>query len=244
MSTPDDQHSDDQDRQEGREEKLAGLINRDHQARRRHAYGLVRLMKSLRVILPVIVILLLALIYNFADFRGQTPVKTATGEEDTDKSNRNALINPRFESRDAADRPFTITADKAFQPEGQGDEQAQSLTITSADTIHLQAPMGDIALDNGAWLAVKGKRGIYRRDAETLALHDSVHIFHDSGYELRTNALHVDIAQATAHSDVPVTVTGPKGKIDAEGMKADDKAGTVIFHGPARLEMKSDMALP
>lgn len=247
MNTPDEQPDNNQNSKAGSNEKLEGLINHDHQARRRHAYGLVRFMKSLRIVLPLLVIALLAAIYNFADFRSQPSVKTAKKEDKTGESSSNALINPKFESRDPADRPFTITADKAFQPQDPGDSddsQTDGMTITQADTIHLDAPLGDIALNDGTWLAVKGKRGIYSRDKKRIVLKEDVHIFHDSGYELRTDALDVDIAQATARSDMPVTVTGPEGQVEAEGLRADEKDGILIFHGPARLEMQSPVTLP
>ena len=230
---------------EGGNDRLAGLAHGDYQARRRHAYGLVRLMKSLRLILPLIVIALLALIYNFAEFRSTAPpAKTAAKSDKDDESSTNALIDPRFESEDAEGRPFTITADKAFHPGDDNDAQSVSMGITGADEIHLQSPLADIGLEEGTWLAIEADRGIYRRAAEKLALHDNVRIFHDSGYELNTSELYVDIAATTARNDLAVTVTGPKGKIEAEGLRADKKAGTLVFQGPARLEMQSDVALP
>jgi hypothetical protein len=248
MSEPGNHNSDNQGFGKEEGQKLAGLTNPDTQARRRHAYGLARVMKSLRIILPLLVITLLMVIYNYTDFRGTAPqtTKTATkaGKQDEQP---NALIDPRFESQDAAGRPFTITAEKAYQPDKTSEtgDPSQSMGITSADEIHLTKPLADIELKDGdSWLAIEAGRGIYHRKAGKLALYDKVRIFHDSGYELNTSRLHIDTRATTARNDVEVTVTGPKGRIEAQGVRADQKKQKLIFKGPARLEMQSRAILP
>lgn len=180
-------------------------------------------IRKIRIALPVFAALIIAviLVWDSLDSRDIPAVR-----EDTDSLKtvgENELINPRFESRDDKQQPYTITADRAVQSK---DNENQ---------VMLEKPLADILLNDGAWIALKANRGVFYQDTQELLLEEQVELFHDLGYRLKTQALHIDVGKQTAWSDKTVEARGPEGALDAAGLKVDSQAGHLVFTGPARL---------
>jgi lipopolysaccharide export system protein LptC len=68
-----------------------------------------------------------------------------------------------------------------------------------------------------------------------LDLTGDVTVFHDSGYEVRTDAAEVDLRAGSAQGDQPVSAQGPAGTLDAVGFTLMDRGDVVVFKGPARM---------
>ena len=77
------------------------------------------------------------------------------------------MVNPRYRSRDAQNRPFTVVAERAVQ-ESSG-----------ADEVTLSAPQADMTLTDGSWVTVTAEQGRYNREREYLQLENRVRLFHD-----------------------------------------------------------------
>jgi lipopolysaccharide export system protein LptC len=139
-----------------------------------------------------------------------------------------SMVNPRFQGRDADDRPFSIVAERATQP------------TSGASRIDLKAPKADITLKDGAWLALSADDGVYQRKTETLDLAGHVNLFHDRGFELRTEQAHVDLKAGRARSDTAVDGQGPAGHLQAEGFRVLDRGQTIVFTGRSKLTVYAD----
>ena len=183
-----------------------------------------RFVTLMKYLLPVVALLLIVLVVvwpylKLNDTRfsiGFTALKVGNVEDP-------AMINPRFQGADKDKQTFSITADIAKN-------------LLNADkSVELEMPKADISLDDGSWLVVTAKSGIYVRENETLTLNESVNLFHDSGYEFRTESADIDLTKGTASGSVPVEGQGPFGNLKAEGFRLVDKGKTIYFTGKSHL---------
>ncbi len=137
------------------------------------------------------------------------------------------LIQPKFQDVDTDGNPYTITADKAVR------------AVDTPDMVLFTNPVADIMLKDNSWLAAKAKTGTFDRKNDTLELKDNVDIFHDSGYELRTQDIVISMKQKTAYTAKPVNAQGPVGMLSAQNMSILNHGEMVIFGGPAKLTIFS-----
>ncbi len=140
---------------------------------------------------------------------------------------RPSMDNARFIGTDRHGRPFMITADSAEQEK-------------DSDIVALRSPKADITEKDGSWLALTADSGAYNRGDGTLKLVGSVNLFHDDGYEFRTETARLDLDAGLAEGDDPVVGQGPLGIIESEGFRIADKGRTIIFTGAAKLILHGD----
>jgi lipopolysaccharide export system protein LptC len=185
------------------------------------------LVGTMKVLLPAlaaaIVLVLIAwpqLVSDERDFR------ISVSELASDEVDNLTMINPRYQSRDAENRPFTVIAERAVQ-ESSG-----------ADEVELSAPEAEMTLNDGSWVTVTAEHGLYDREREYLQLNNGVQLFHDRGFQFETPQAKVDLQAGTAQSDTPVTGHGPEGQIDAQGFRVLDKGGRIIFTGRSKLVIR------
>jgi lipopolysaccharide export system protein LptC len=183
-----------------------------------------RFVTMMKVLLPVIALVLIVLVVawpylkiNDARFNiGFTALKVGNVEDP-------AMINPRFQGADKDRQTFSITADIAKN------------LLKGGKSVELEMPKADISLEDGSWLVLTAKSGIYVRQDETLTLNDQVNLFHDSGYEFRTESAVIDLTKGTASGTVSVAGQGPFGNLKAEGFHLVDKGKTIYFIGKSNL---------
>jgi lipopolysaccharide export system protein LptC len=133
------------------------------------------------------------------------------------------LVGPKYQGVDNQNRPYTVTADKATRD------------LNAPDNVQFTNPEADITLSNKTWLAAKAKTGIFNHAADTLVLTDEVSIYHDSGYELHAQDMHIDLKNKTASTALPVQGQGPIGTIEGKNMVVQDQGNLIVFGGPATL---------
>lgn len=139
-----------------------------------------------------------------------------------------SMMNARLTGIDKDNQPFTITADEASQDRAE------------EDIVELQQPKADITLQDGTWLALTAALGHYRRDVEAIDLTGDVNLFHDDGFEARTESARVDLQGGTAQGSDPISGHGPAGTLDAEGFRILDRGARIIFTGRSRLVLFSE----
>ena len=178
-------------------------------------------IRSMRIALPLSALAIVAVLFSWNMMKPDQviPVKD---EKTAAAIGKNELLDPRFDSVDDKNQPYTITAARALQGEKDG-------------MMLLDKPMADIVLNNGNWLAIQSDQGAYRQESQRLILKSNVELFHDEGYTMKTQELDVDLEAGTARSDVVVNAHGPLGTLNANGLQADSKTETLIFTGPAKL---------
>ena len=204
------------------EDRLAGFMHSDEDALEKTLKSIRRStsVKKLRLALPLIAGAIVVFMFLWSDIESVAPPQRK--EKVAPQSmGRNELVNPKFESVDSSEQPYTITATKAYKD--------------TSDLIQLDKPVADIALKDNAWLAIQSNAGEYESVKQQLMLQGHVKLFHDQGYEMVTDKVDIDMVTKQAVSKTPVSGHGPIGNINATGMVADGKTGVITFQGPAKL---------
>lgn len=184
-----------------------------------------KIVRSMRLILPVLALAIVAVLMVWSNPEQQ--IKAVPREKVSPQTvSRNELINPKFQSEDKNSQPYSITADKAVQ------------NADNMDAILLDKPVADISLKGGNWVALKATQGVYNQQSGSLELQGEVEMHHDTGYELHTNRMTINVDEQKITSDQAVTGHGPAAEITATGLEADGKTDNVIFKGPAKLILR------
>lgn len=186
--------------------------------------GYSRFVAIAKLVLPLVAVALLALVWAWPNLRG-SDARFRLGFSDlvTRDTTGPSMVNPRYVGTDSQKQPFAITSDAARN------------SLLDRMKIDLVVPKGDIALSDGSWLILAADTGVYARTAKTLELFGGVTLFHDSGYEIRTDSAYVDLEKSTAEGYRPVHGHGPFGDLRAEGFVLLEKGKVIRFTGKAKL---------
>ena len=203
-------------------EKLSSLTAPGESRRTGDVQRYLKFIKSLKIILPLIALCIVAVLFTSNMFQDDFVAPENLQEEVTPVAGTNKLVNPRFDSVDDKNQPYTITAESA-------DQNLKS------EKIALQKPLADIVLNSGQWLAMKSEKGLFNQNDQTLQLDENVRLYHDGGYQFSMNALDIDLKANTAVSNTDINGHGPMGTLQAKGMQADNDAEQLVFVGPAKL---------
>jgi lipopolysaccharide export system protein LptC len=162
----------------------------------------------------------------------------------------------QYNGLDSHNRPYSITAQGASQPQkaepvpatdsGDGSEASADhppaakpaqAAAPAEDIINLEKLIADMTLKDGAWVAVTADNGVYHRDAGTVDLSGNVTLFHDTGLSFQTDAATVDMKNDWARGDQLVEGQNADGEINSEGFEIKDQGRTILFTGRAYLKL-------
>ena len=179
---------------------------------------LIRLTKFL---LPLAALALLALIAIWPEIdrskdHGRLTFSQFSAEVDGAK-----LTDARYRGVDDQGRPYTVTAKIAKQ--------------VTPERVNLVSPVGDISLNDGSWLQVQSKDGVYMQHSSILDLSHDVVLYRDDGTTMTTDSATVDFKSGAASGSEPVHAEGPFGTLDAQGFITTDNGAALQFTGPAQL---------
>lgn len=177
----------------------------------------------LKILLPAVAVALILLVVVWPEIsRDGREFRVRVSDISLEQADSLTMLNARFEGVDDKERQFTLTADEATQ------------TTDDENLIRLELPKGDITLEDGTWMAMTAREGRYRRDTQMLDLNGEVTLFHDRGFELRTEAAQVDLEAGVARGSEDVEGQGPFGNLEAEGFEVLDRGARVLFTGKSR----------
>lgn len=132
------------------------------------------------------------------------------------------MTGARYKSIDERGRPYTITAATARQK--------------GPDRIDLTDPKGDMTLQNGTWVMLQARQGIYRQHEDALDLSQDVTLYRDDGTTMVTPSATLDLKNGAAAGSEPVQAEGPFGRLHAAGgFTATDKGEQIFFAGRSHL---------
>ncbi len=178
----------------------------------------------LKVLLPALAVALILLVVVWPEIsRDSRDFRIRVSDISLEQPDSLTMLNARFEGVDDENRPFTLTADEATQ------------TTNDENLIRLELPKVDVTLEDGTWLALTAREGHYRRDTQMLDLNGEVTLFHDRGFELRTQTARIDLEAGAARGADAVEGQGPFGNIVAEGFEVLDRGARVLFTGKSRV---------
>jgi hypothetical protein len=202
------------------------FFNRPHWTPRETAGQLVAIPRYLRVIgvskilIGVLVIALIAVVIimpllNKDDNGMRIVFNKLPVSQDVEKPK---MVNPRFESVDAENQPFTIRAREAVQHD--------------VDSVLLTGLEADIALNQGNWLALQAEQGLLQIGNKKMLLQGKVHIFSDDGNEITTERVFVKLDTGDAWGPEPVQAQGAIGTISAGSFQLSPEKKAIRFsHG-------------
>jgi len=184
-----------------------------------------RLVRRLRIILPVAGLVTIAIVLLWPRIRAEFNRPTETSAEERQAR----MVNGRFVGSDAHGRPYTVTYDSAQQPPGGGP-------------IDMVNPVAELTLQNGHWVALRAARGVYDQASGQVDLTGHVELFHDAGYRFFTERAHVEFTKNLIWGDRAVEGRGPKGEVIGRGFRVINNGDAITFTGPARLLLRPDAA--
>ena len=186
--------------------------------------GYTRFVGFMKLFLPLIAGGLIALVVIWPQFQpGTEAFRLGLYGLETQDSGDQRLVNGRFSGTDPRNRSYSLSANSVLQVE------------KDSSLVDLVSPKADIMLDNGSWLALTAKTGQFHKESQILELSGSVNLFHDAGYEFRTQNAHFSLAKGTAGGNSPIEGQGPFGLLHASGFRLLDNGDRIIFTGKARL---------
>jgi lipopolysaccharide export system protein LptC len=202
----------------GRKARQRIAFSAPRKARVSRSYG--RFVGIMRILLPTVATALIIVVALWPQLSDQqrrysiTPAKV-----DAKATETVTMVNGVYTGVDEKQRPFTLTADSV---------QLASAGWTKVDMV---SPKADILMLDGSWIAVTAETGKYNRDEKILKLNGAVNLFHDSGYEFRTDAATVDMNAGDARGSKPVEGQGPFGNLKAEGFVIHNRGERIEFTG-------------
>lgn len=215
------------------EEHLDLLIRSDDdiQINTRQSKRHTAIVRKMRLILPIAALGFVAVLMTW---KNESAVVAPVPREQVSPQtiSQNELVKPKFQSEDSSSQPYTITADKATQ------------NAEDMNTVLLLKPVADLTLKSGGWVSLKANNGTYKQAEGNLNVNGQVEIHHDSGYELHTEKMDIDVKGQTITSETPVTGHGPSADISATGMNVDGTTDTITFTGPAVLTLRPATTTP
>lgn len=204
----------------------AGVIGRTRrpvQTSLRHS----RIIAWLKWVLPMVAAALVLLVGAWPEIQaGLSRLTASIPRIDLRAARDLSMVNARYTGLDRHDRPFSLTADVARQ------------TSASDGLVSLESPKADLALENGAWVAVTADTGLYHTQPKQIDLYGDVNLYHDKGMTFRTESATVDLAAGIAEGREEVQGHGPSGQVESEGFRILDKGAVVVFTGRAHMVLE------
>ncbi|MCK5749785.1 MAG: LPS export ABC transporter periplasmic protein LptC, partial [Oricola sp.] len=149
-------------------------------------------------------------------------------EEMTATAEELRMANPRFAGVDNSGKPFEITANAAIQ------------NTSVKDLVTLERPRA-VQGHEQETTVVTADKGVYRSDANILALEDDVTLEHELGrdtYVFHSPSATVEIKDEIVTSNAGVGGEGSDGStLQADRMKAYNSEGRVVFEGNVRMRI-------
>src|SRR6201999_243432 len=129
---------------------------------------------------------------------------TVTAERMSMLKNDLAMIRPKLTGADDDGNPFVVTAEVAVQ-DPKNLHRARMKKIEA-----------DITMNDGHWINATANTGSFDMDGGTLNLAGDIAVFSDSGYEIHTSRVDVDLKKGLYQGPAAVTGHGPTGAFRAD----------------------------
>lgn len=204
--------------------RLSRFIAAGMRQRRRHSRAYSRAVMLMKIVFPAAAVALAGVVLfwpQISPLEGRFRLKPVQVSID-DLANLR-MVSPRVLGTDKKNEPYTITAALATQAAG------------GSDITELTSPKGDISLNDGSWIALTANQGQYNKKTRVLDLWDHVNVFHDAGYEIRTEHAEADLGQGSVAGNDPVEGHGPDSSLQGEGFRIYDKGARVLVTGKSRV---------
>jgi lipopolysaccharide export system protein LptC len=138
------------------------------------------------------------------------------------------MASPRLNGFTADSRPYSFTAESAAQD------------ITRPDLMELERITASMQMEDKGKFNLSADSGIYDMKAETLTLHDNIHITSTAGYEARLSEALVDMHKSSVVSQKPVWVKLLNGDVNGKHLEITDSGAVIRFTGGVSMTLYPD----
>ena len=130
-----------------------------------------------------------------------------------------AMVKPKLTGTDEDGNPYVITAEIAIQ---------DPKNIHRANMKKVEA---DMTTNDGHWMNATAENGFFDMDKGMLYLSGGIAFYSDSGYELHTATLDVEMRKGLYHGRTAVTGHGPFGAMRGDRFEFDRLKQTLQMTG-------------
>lgn len=185
-----------------------------------------RLIRSLRIVLPVIIGLLVALL-AFSPFTGKQELSFVLNKDEVNLSReRLRVVEALYRGDDSKGRPFSLRAGSAVQK-------------TSAEPVlDMTSLSGRITLNDGP-ASIIAQRGVYDLDKETMRVNGPLAV-DSTGYDMVASNVILSLKDRSMESFGPVSGRTKVGTFRAGRLRADLDTRIVRLDGGVRLRIEQN----
>ncbi len=185
-----------------------------------------RAVRVAKYVLPVVALALLSSIALWPELSKTLARGRVTWRRLTELNlGAGRMMHPNYHGLDEKGRPYTVSADHADRD--------------GPLRLNLARPVGDVTLENGTWMLLRAKDGVFLQHANELDLRDQVTLYRQDGTTMTADTATINLKQGAATSNDYTHAAGPFGVLDAQGFTLVDRGGVVQFHGPAHLVLNA-----
>jgi len=186
-------------------------------------------LTAVKFVLPVVALVTVGyLIYWWYIHNREAVITVVTPDKPSATPPMITVNNFKYSSTDSQNRPYTIVADSAAQPQNK-----------AIDIIDLVRPQANFTLSGNHWMTITAQNGTYHRNADTVDLNGNVTLDHDTGLSFHTNSAQVDMKAKVAAGSEPVQGQNATSEINAQGFRILDDGDVIIFTGKTLLKLHS-----
>jgi len=176
--------------------------------------------------LPVFAFLIIALIVIWPQF-SQHKEKFSLAVPTNGKQTQVEMENLRFFGMNNKKLPMTLNTPSVHQIEDINDK------------VRMEKPVGTYQMSSGDVMTLTAPYALINQNQEQIFFEDRINIKTDSGYIGKTSQVLCDYNQGTADGDSPISISGPAGKLNAQGIWMADKGNLILFKKKATAVIKN-----
>ena len=167
--------------------------------------------------LPVFAFLLVAFMIIWPTLHKQKESLGISVNTSSGKGAKMDMENVRFFGLNDKNLPMTLTTPKGTE------------TDPSHHVIRLEKPVATYQMNTKEKLVGKTPYALVYQDSERVLFEKDVVVKTTSGYTVNTKKVLCDYTQGTTDTDEHVSIVGPAGTIDSEGLLMADKGNSILF---------------
>ena len=179
-----------------------------------------RLVRILRIAVPVTVVLAMASIVAVSTFLNpfKIPVKLDSGNLVV-TGTKITMESPHLSGFTPDQRPYELWAKTATQD------------ITDPDHVDLNDLRAKVLMEDKSTLLLDARTGRFDNKQQQLDLHKDIFLRTSTGYEARLNSAFVDMNKGTVSSDDHVDVKLTNGTLTADRLRITEGGDVIRFEG-------------
>lgn len=133
------------------------------------------------------------------------------------------MLNPRFEDRDANDKPYVITADTA---------RRRRENVNMIDLVNPK-------LEDAVSTSVRAREGVFDRTGQVLDLVGDVVMVDAAGYTFTADTARIHVRDNRVEGRTQLYGVGPIGEVRADGYEILDEGDRIVLTGNVWTQFKA-----